>query len=66
MIAIKHNNPSDDQLRERLNQVAGFTPCDNWRHVLNCLRFGRAFYVRQLDAVRGRKVKLGFMEIQPQ
>lgn len=62
MIVIKHNHPSDEQLRERLNEVAGFCPADNWRHVLNHLRFGRAFYIRQLDPVRGRKVKLGILE----
>lgn len=34
-------------LRQRLTDIAGFTPADGWHHIISSLRAGRLYVVRK-------------------
>jgi hypothetical protein len=51
--------PTDTELIARLDEVAGFRPCDNWAHVIQQLRAGKTHAV--IDLYGGLK-QIGIVE----
>ena len=48
---------TDDEIKQRLTALTGFTPCDKWNHIVSSLRKGKAYFVRRLKDGK-REIKL--------
>lgn len=40
---------TDEEIIERLDEVAGFKPCDNWSHIIREMKTGKIYFARQLN-----------------
>ena len=38
---------SDAEIKCHLTEIAGFTPCDGWAHILDRLKKGDTYYVNR-------------------